>query len=412
LELRGVPAQLISWIKVTFTKLPLRGAELLILPTIVIYLMWEDWLTLGDCAYYTRSGQEILAGGNPYLGDAKWGSFSAVIMFLLFGWYSQVIASGLLLAANLLGIYKFSRMQDISRNSAIAISLIVAISSVNRENLVNGQITGLILLAIAQGRNLSSRIHFSFLQSGLIVFAVEMKPQVAIPLMLFLWKKQELHWIRIVVFASVAHVIINFYNGDFLEKDFISQILRTSTSNSGKTWENTNNLLPILDELIKNDSITKMLGLGIVLISCMYIFNKTDEKSIYALAFTALFMPYIHLYDLLGITVICLIKLHKARAFTGIHVVAIMILLSPLKNIEPENLVLTALVSIVLMSNNSMRIEKEVFPGILLVLLFIPNLLPGIRPNSNVILNSWITTSVLIALLILNSSSKSERNNA
>jgi hypothetical protein len=239
-----------------------------------------------------------------------------------------------------------------------------------------------------------------------------MKPQVAIPLMLFLWKKQELHWIRIVGFASVAHMIINFYNGHFLEKDFISQILRTSTSNSGKNWENTNNLLPILDELIKNDSITKMLGLGIVLISCMYMFIKTDEKSIYALAFTALFMPYIHLYDLLGITVICLVRLHKARVLTGIHLVAILILLSPLKNIEPENLVLTALVSIVLMSTNSMRIETEFFPGTLLVLLFIPNLLPSIRPNSNVILNSWITTSVLIALLILNSSVKSVRNNA
>ena len=401
MELRRINIRLISSLQGALSRLPLAGVELLILPTLIIYFKWENWVTLGDCSYYTLSGLEILAGKNPYLGDAKWGSFSAIIMFLLFGWYPKFIASALLLGINFAGIYKFSRIQGVKPGPAYALSLIACITSVNRENLINGQITGLILLAIASAQILNSNNRYPLLGAGLTLFALEMKPQVSIPLILFLWKKEDLHWKRILIFAIPVHAAINLYNGRFLERDFLSQILKTSTTNPHNTWENTSNLLPILDQAIGNASYTKSTGILIVLLSCIYLARRQRFKVIYPLFLTALFMPYIHLYDLLGITIICLAKMYKNRTLSGVQILALLVVLSPLRTLSFENLALTAILLAALISTLSIKVEKYFTPHIAAYLLFIPNVIPYFRPDSNVILNSWITTSVLIALAVL-----------
>jgi hypothetical protein len=382
-------------------NLPFKGLEILLIPTIFIYFKWENWLTLGDCSYYTKSGFEILTRENPYFGEAKWGSFGAVVMYLLFGWYPEVLASVVLLVLNLVGIYKFAKLQTNSPKTATAVSLIVAMSSINRENLVNGQITGFILLAIVISYKLIVSSNHLLFSSTLLLFAMEMKPQVVIPLTLFLFRGKVVPWKKLLIVALVSHSLINILNGNFLDRDFVRQILEKSTSNPNKIWENTNNLLPILDQFLNNPSITKIFGLLIVIIFCLHILFTKSDFPIFSLIVATLFMPYIHLYDMLGLSILIWATFIRRGIFRPGDAIALIVILSPLRNLSPLNLAVAITIICSLMASSKFKFKKDNWPRIIPISMMVPNVIPSLRPESALLINCWITLSVSIALLLL-----------
>lgn len=390
-------------------RLPLNGFECLLIPAIYIYFKWENWSSLGDTQYYTQSGYEILTGGNPYLGDVKWGSFSAITMYLFLGWYSSIIANIILVLVNLLGIYFFAKAQEVSTQTASIVTLLVVITSINRENLVNGQITGLILLSIAYAKKLLAECKYLYLASALSLFAIEMKPHITIPLILFMFHNISIPWKKFLTFTIGAHLSIFLFNGNLLEKDFLKQIITRSVSNPEIQWENTNNLLPLIDVFVDNPSITKSIGLLIVIVSCVIVTLRTKYSPI-MLFLLFLFMPYIHLYDLLGITIISFARYIGFRKITTSALVSLLVIFSPLRNLSIENIVLTVIVVLVLITSKYMELSKEKIYKSATLLLFIPNFVTSARPEPGVLLNSWISTSALIALVILGYKQRETQN--
>ncbi len=345
-----------------------------------IVLMWWKPLELTDLSFYTESGRAVLDGRNPYnspdLYQSKWGAVGAILIYLGFGWYPVEIASLLLLILNFLGILMFTRVvagKDFSQLK-VYVSLIL-VSAVNRENLVNGQITGLILLAIAASVEFSKIRRISLFAIPFLGFAIEMKPQVAIPLILFLFTRKTFPFKSVVVYFFLSRVALFFISGEIVEIQLLGILLTKSTKNSEGVWNDTHNVLPVLDYFLNNSSLVRAIGLILTLALILVIMIK---KSVLSLILLPAVLPYIHLYDLIGILVISLTHKTKGPNMNLSWIIILGILISPLKFFSIPTLILIALFSLAIVSNSSSYLPRRITRFEPLYIIFILTTVIGV----------------------------------
>ncbi len=362
---------------------------MLLIAVVFILFRWWKPTELTDLSFYTESGKAILNGKNPYsspdLYQSKWGAFGAILLYLGFGWYPIIVASSLLLILNCLGIYLFTKISANKGFSHLGIATaLILISSVNRENLVNGQITGLILLAIAIGIRYLNQTKSSLLSVFCLGFAIEMKPQVAIPLIIFLFSRNQFPARGVFLYFIVTRICLFAISGKFIEIDLAILLLTKSTKNPNGEWHDTNNILPILDHFINNSSVLRGIGLVATLV---LLWGIAARKSLTFLILLPVVFPYIHLYDLTGTLIIALT--HKSREWRPISnwVITLGILIAPLKFISIQTIVLIAVFLLAIKVNaiskvNSKEVQFEYIPNIFLLLSVV---IAKINSNSQLI---------------------------
>lgn len=356
---------------------------------------------LADSSYYIESGKQVLGGINPYNFETKWGSLGAVIFYLFFGLLPKQIAILAITVLNIVGIYLFARILELNRYHSITVTSIVLISAINRENIVNLQITGIILLSIALATLIPSNFISDNFVALLLLFSLEMKPHVSLPLIIILGFKNRFPYKKMFLIGLLLHVLLDLINGRILEIDFLGQLLKRSTENMNQKWENSNNLLPLIDAIVVNPTVVKILGIIITIIAFKFLLTGSRTHKIVALITMPLVMPYFHLYDLLGILIIVLAHFFRSERLSILSTCSILILLSPLQPLNALTLIVLVMVLTVLLASGISVFYLGKIRNLSILLFLFPNLIGLTKFFPLNLVNSAITTSSIIAMLIL-----------
>jgi hypothetical protein len=181
--------------------------------------------------------------------------------------------------------------------------------SPTRALFANVQVTGLVLGLLAFAIFLSRRSKPEFLVAVPMWMAAELKPQMALPIILILVFERRLNLKRIALLSSyifVAHIIVNLRFGSLLDLEWIRKLMRYSDSSYKEGYEIS--YWKPLAIYTGQEGVVKILSLVAVVIFIIFIINFSLNGKISYAIFMSLLFPlqnsYLHLYDLVPIALV------------------------------------------------------------------------------------------------------------
>jgi hypothetical protein len=278
------------------------------------------------------------------------------------------------------------------------LGLVILISGAGRENAQNGQVTGLIILLFGIVLSLPESRARTIMGTLMILYCVELKPHVALPLILFFYKdiKYCVKWLPVA--AIILHSSINLYVGEVLEIDLIKRLINLSTQDPSNQWPDINNLLPLVDNFLNQATIVK--ASGVVIYAILLVRVLTSQYKLPFLVMSALFSPYMHTYDLLGILaiVLSLVTLNPKVPVTSVYFLAMCLIPNMLSS--ATLLVLSLILSLIIISlyANSFSLSSQYF-NLALIVMSIVLFFAATSSSNELIARSGIVVTVCLGLM-------------
>ena len=282
------------------------------LMTFAVYLYYFRLnQSLGDVGLIIQGGQNIALQINPYEGfDFANSPFSGLLFYAI----SQTLTPGLfailLVILNASGYLLLARFIGSLLNKPVPFSiLILPFLSPYRALIDAGQISGLILLLLMPLIfTIQSKKTRSLIAIFLAVIAFELKPQIALPLILFAFivNKSRRQAIMMAFLVVLIHFITYLYwqGLDYLWIESLQRRSEKSLSNGFQVsaWKFFNSTvdLPLFWRILSAVSYLAFVYLGIAL------HNKSRTLAFAFMILAPLMLTYQHQYDFLPMLVVIL----------------------------------------------------------------------------------------------------------
>ena len=335
------------------TPVNVAGYVCLLLASIFVFQIdgkYHDSQTFLDAA-------KLLDGrNNPYIDPYFLNSFTLIYPFSAFaGLFSPSVGPVIWQVINTIGIAVFALFISGRKSNPLLIwSLVmILITSPARAMYASVQHTGLILgflagaLAISKYNENENRLGLHFATAALLVFAFELKPQLALPVIMYLfWDKKSrsstIWWAGITGFL---HVALTLYFGMPLDKLWITRLTtRSEVTTEVNSGDNSFWIIP--SSILGNSQFWLYLGFLLyasllILIGVPRIRLRYENSMRIFIFLVPLSLPYLHTYDYLVLAVLA------ANAFFAIDTkistyIAVMLLIMPTVAI-PERFQVSAL---------------------------------------------------------------------
>jgi hypothetical protein len=296
-----------------------------------IMLMWQYRGNPGDIELYSEAGRKILAGINPYINSEYANSpVAAVLIYYLSLAFTGSLFVILIQALNIVGLLAFLnhlktffRMQSASSYALLILSATISFRALIANVQVTGILLGLFVLATSQISKMRGKNQYLGYCAAFL--ALELKPQVVLPLflILFLTKNRYLPKAMAMLTFLACHVAVSTVFGSLLEPLWLEKI--STFSNKSFLIGPEISLWKVPAHFLGDDGFVKHLSsltlLLFYLILLILIIRKNDFTLIFALC-GPLIGSYSHMYDLVGIF-LTLIFLSKRKPSFRILVVSI-----------------------------------------------------------------------------------------
>ena len=336
--MKVISSQIIDW-------LPTKFFCFLLFLSVVFLSLRQQYL--GDASYFIEAGKGIISGNNEFKVNALHsGPLGVIFMATVFG-YLGSLSIFLVTFFNLIGIYTFTRilLAGVKEKYILIITLFTLISSPTREMLVTGQITGIVLGLIATGSFLLRKFRVQYLGLLPLVFAVELKPHFALPLIfltsIFSSKVSWANLKRFSLLVLLGHILVNFHLRTIAEIDLIRNVLFL-TDTKVTTFERSiwtlldPQLTPAVSTLLKILLISSLSGFAV------YSYRRGSLlQSAVAFLLVPSSQSYIHLYDFVWMLPVAYLFLHKKLVSAGsLSIALVCVLMLPHPYWNPLNFIL------------------------------------------------------------------------
>ncbi len=269
---------------------------------------------MGDFGDFVKAGELIWENTNPYTSLMYVNSpvsavlaygLNKILPFIFFPAFWQLL--------NIIGIFAFFRLwlrKEVSANLLLAIALL-SLLNVTRALVANVQVTGLVLGAFTLGVMLSKKEKSPFLVMLPIWVAAEIKPQLALGLIIFFLFHQRIHFARIAVltfYVFISHLLVEVKYSGSIHMEWIEKVLKYSKTSLNEGYEISywKGIALSLGEV----PAMKIVSVLILIINLGFILYMSLKSHTNWAIFGALVLPfqntYLHLYDLapLGVLII------------------------------------------------------------------------------------------------------------
>ena len=267
---------------------------------------------LHDFGDFIKAGELIWNQQDPYSQLMYVNSpVSAVYVYLLSKVFFFLHFPIIIQILNIVGLYFFLNqvLRPSLSNSIFLAFALLPFTSPARALFANVQVTGLVLGLLAFAIFLSRRSKPEFLVAVPMWMAAELKPQMALPIILILVFERRLNLKRIAFLSSyvvVAHIIVNLRFGSLLDLEWIRKLLRYSDSSYKEGYEIS--YWKPLAIYTGQEGVVKILSLATIIIFILFIINFSLKGKIsYAILMSLLFPlqnSYLHVYDLVPIALV------------------------------------------------------------------------------------------------------------
>ena len=292
----------------------LKNAVIFLGLTVHIVLLIRYRSQMGDFGDFVKAGDLIWENTNPYTSLMYVNSpvsavlaygLNKILPFIFFPAFWQIL--------NIVGIFAFFRLwlrKEVSSNLLLAIALL-SFLNVTRALVANVQVTGLVLGAFALGVLLTQKGKSPFLVMLPIWVAAEIKPQLALGLIVFFLFHQGIHFARIAIltfYVFISHLLVEIKYSGFIHSEWIEKVLNYSKTSLNEGYEVSywKGIALTLGEI----PAMKTISVLILIINLGFILYMSMKSHANWAIFGALVLPfqntYLHLYDLapLGVLVI------------------------------------------------------------------------------------------------------------
>lgn len=267
---------------------------------------------LHDFGDFIKAGELIWNQQDPYSQLMYVNSpVSAVYVYLLSKLFFFLHFPIFIQVLNVVGLYFFlNQVLQPSLSNAIFLAFaLLPFMSPARALIANVQVTGLVLGLLAFAIFLSRRSKPEFLIAIPMWMAVELKPQMALPIILILVFERHLNLKRIALLSSyvvAAHAIVSLRFGSQVDLNWIRKLMRYSDSSYIEGYE-ISYWKPLAiysgqEGLVKILSLTTII-IFMLCIICFSLKGKIDYAILMSLLFP-LQNSYLHLYDLVPIALV------------------------------------------------------------------------------------------------------------
>ena len=292
----------------------LKNAVIFLGLTVHIVLLIRYRSQMGDFGDFVKAGDLIWENTNPYTSLMYVNSpvsavlaygLNKILPFIFFPAFWQIL--------NIVGIFAFFRLwlrKEVSSNLLLAIALL-SFLNVARALVANVQVTGLVLGAFALGALLAQKGKSPFLVMLPIWVAAEIKPQLALGLIVFFLFHKGIHFARIAIltfYVFISHLLVEIKYSGFIHSEWIEKVLNYSKTSLNEGYEVSywKGIALSLGEI----PAMKTISVLILIINLGFILYMSMKSHTNWAIFGALVLPfqntYLHLYDLapLGVLVI------------------------------------------------------------------------------------------------------------
>ncbi len=294
--------------------LTLKNSAIFLGLVVHVALLFRYRSQMGDFGDFVKAGELIWENTNPYTSLMYVNSpvsailaygLNKILPFIFFPAFWQIL--------NIIGIFAFFRLwlrKEISSNLLLAIALL-SFLNVTRALVANVQVTGLVLGAFTLGVMLSQKEKSPFLVMLPIWVAAEIKPQLALGLIIFFLFHQRIHFARIAVltiYVFISHLLVEFKYSGSIHMEWIEKALKYSKTSLNEGYEISywKGIALSLGEV----PAMKIVSVLILIINLGFILYMSIKTHTNWAIFGALVLPfqntYLHLYDLapLGVLII------------------------------------------------------------------------------------------------------------
>lgn len=287
---------------------------LLYVETLAVFAYYKPGL--GDTDLIIQGGNRLLNGINPYVGFDFGNSPVAGAVFHLLGLLPIQLVALAIPLINTTGYVFLAKF--ISETLSIRFSvwlLVVPLLSPFRALISAGQVSGLvILLSLLSFMGSSRTLPMKSLQVISAVLAIEIKPQLALPI-IFASIAINRNYVKLASIGFsifLAHAGLALYLGKYLEVEWIkSLMLRSKFSLAPESFQVSG--WKFINFLAGNENLWRVVSTCLYLGTFLYILKlRNKAEYAYVIAFiSSLFLTYQHLYDLIPLIIIFLSHRNK-----------------------------------------------------------------------------------------------------
>ena len=293
-----------------------------IILSITYLLYYYRNVGIHDVGAYLHSGEVLIDRKNPYeLGLSKWGTVGPIILYLFSKIIPNSLSGTIFQLINLFGVFLFFRIFSNSKksiNTQLIFLLVLWISPV-REMLAVNQITGIILgcLSLGQYFILASKDNNKFVYKFLIspmcfAIAIDLKPHITIYIFIILiiaTRNFKLLFNTALIFVFM-HLIIDFYVGIFLERDWVHAVLKVGSSASDNKLRDSVSFWPLLNHYINFPKAFYLVSFILIIALLLYAIYLGYKMKTDAALYIGLIIPslsiYYHYYDSIPLCILAL----------------------------------------------------------------------------------------------------------
>jgi hypothetical protein len=338
------------------------------------------------------AGKDILARRSPYSTPNPYGTWPGILYALLDYLSFSTLTLYLIITLNLCGFVLLIKYL-VPKSNMLLIIVLSLLTSPVRALVSSVQNTGIIIGALILGIHLLNRFQasnkqiFLHLSAFLFLFAFELKPQLALPLIALVTLQRRIFFLLVSFFFQMVFIraVLDLWVGEILELEQIRiwKIMRTdelAVKEQISPWKVLGHFIPIgIDWFLVSFILTAVLVLVVALLGLRYQSRKLE---VIALA-VPLASGYLHYYDL--------------------FVLLIFIIAS---NLRPEKGISTGATFSLTFLALPTHLGSHLIPSEILLIVFI-NILLAVYVNSDIrsILSRLIESGTALALTSIFSSS-------
>jgi hypothetical protein len=319
-------------------------------------LIWENTNPYTSLMYVNSPVSAVLAYG-----------LNKILPFIFFPAFWQIL--------NIVGIFAFFRLwlrKEASSNLLLAISLL-SLLNVTRALVANVQVTGLVLGAFALGVMLSRKGKSPFLVMFPIWVAAEIKPQLALGLIVFFLFHQGINFARIAIltfYVFISHLLVEFKYSGFIHSEWIEKVLNYSKTSLNEGYEVSywKGIALTLGEV----PAMKTISVLILIINLGFILYMSIKSHTNWAIFGALVLPfqntYLHLYDLAPLGVLVILGVLHYSNYSIVLLAILFVQVFPM-TLETQFIVVFFFFLIILIKDFKTKTIPKIFAASALVLL-------------------------------------------
>jgi hypothetical protein len=215
-----------------------------------------------------------------------------------------------------------------------------------------------------------------FIAALLSAVAVDLKPHICLPIILFVGLTQrKMKYLLIVLLILIsAHVFINIWLGSFTEMQWIQNMIGAQSSKNDSMWPEQYNIWPILDHIFSAYLFWKIVSVVTVIaifFLLFYLSSRRKEEFIwFIVASLSMVIPYSQLYSLSLLVSITLLKILRTN-ISVLGYLFIMFVLVPRYWTEPKNILFLCAILVIFFIYNLFDKRQSYFENIKIVMLAI-----------------------------------------